>query len=203
MNNNLQQHQTPITFKLGKFFQWLPESLGKVISILSFVLVLDIFVVVVLRYLFDQPSVMLQEAGMWFHSIIFMLGAAYTFSADEHVRVDIFYRGNSQKYKAWVNIIGSLLLLLPLCVYLFINSWHYVLSSWHISEASQEVGGLPALYLLKTLILLLPVLLSLQAFATIFKNIALLQGYTESLTEEPALTADKDSAATHQNKAEL
>jgi len=168
---------------LSKLLQWLPRKIGKVIAILCFLLVIDIFVVVVLRYLFDTPSVMLQEAGMWMHSIIFMLGAAYTFSYDEHVRVDIFYGGNSPRYKAWVDILGSVFLLLPLCGYLFINSWQYVLSSWNISETSAEVGGLPALYILKSLLLILPLLLSLQALATILKNTAFLQGHLPNQTE--------------------
>ena len=168
--------------KFSTALQWLPQKIGKAIAILCFVLVLDIFAVVVLRYLFDTPSVMLQEAGMWLHSTLFMLGAAYTYNQDEHVRVDIFYRNNSPRYKAWVDILGSVVLLLPLCGYLFFNSWQYVVSSWSISESSAEVGGLPALYLLKTLILALPILLSLQAVATILKNIAVLKGHPQQST---------------------
>jgi len=179
VNNNQQQQKQAMLLKLSIVLQWLPQKIGKVIAILCFVLVIDIFAVVILRYLFDTPSVMLQEAGMWLHSTLFMLGAAYTYSQDEHVRVDIFYRDNSPRYKAWIDILGSLILLLPLCGYLFFNSWQYVLSSWNISESSAEVGGLPALYLLKTLILALPLLLSLQALATILKNIAVLQDHQQ------------------------
>ncbi len=174
MNNNQQQSISERLDKIARLFQWLPKTIGKIVAILCFVLVLDIFVVVVLRYVFDTPSVMLQEAGMWMHSVIFMLGAAYTLSQDEHVRVDIFYRSKSQKYRSWVDICGSLLLLLPVTVYLFMTSWDYVVSSWSIMEASSEVGGLPALYLLKSLLILMPVLLAAQGIAIIFKNIKIL-----------------------------
>jgi TRAP-type mannitol/chloroaromatic compound transport system permease small subunit len=179
VNNNLQQQNLALLLKISNALQWLPKIIGKTIAIACFLLVLDIFIVVLLRYLFDTPSVMLQEAGMWMHSMIFMLGAAYTFSYDEHVRVDIFYRSNGPRYQAWVDILGSLILLLPLCGYLFVNSWQYVVSSWNISETSAEVGGLPALYILKSLLLVLPFLLSLQAVATIIKNIAVVFAETD------------------------
>ncbi len=184
MNNNNNNSQQPWFITAHRWFQWLPEQLGKVIAILCLLLVLDIFFVVILRYLFDQPSVMLQEAGMWMHSSIFLLGAAYTLAADEHVRVDIFYRGASPVYRAWVDIVGTLLLLFPVCAYLFINSLNYVALSWKIAETSAEVGGLPALYLLKTLLLIMPLLLALQGLAIIFKNIAVLKNTSAKTISE-------------------
>ena len=98
------------------------------------------------------------------------MGLAYTLKHDGHVRVDIFYRGYSAKTKALVNFVGGVLFLLPLCGLLFFVSWDYVLASWAIRETSAENNGLPFIYLLKTLMLMMPVLLFLQGLAETIKN---------------------------------
>jgi len=151
--------------RLSTILSKVSYALGKGISWVSLLLVITVFSTVVMRYVFKQPSIMLQEMGMWFHSLIFMLGIAYTLAEDEHVRVDIFYRRFSEKNQIWVNLWGTLLLLLPLCFYLFSESWRYVGLSWRVKEASSEVGGLPDLYILKSLLLIMPVLLALQGIA--------------------------------------
>jgi TRAP-type mannitol/chloroaromatic compound transport system permease small subunit len=99
------------------------------------------------------------------HSVVFLLGAAYTLKADEHVRVDIFYRGMSVRRRALVDLAGTVLFLLPLCAFLLVESWQYVSVSWRIAERSREAGGLPMLYLLKAVIPLMAVLLALQGVA--------------------------------------
>ena len=91
-----------------------------------------------------------------------MLGAAYTLRFDGHVRVDIFYRDFSARHKALVDLLGSLFLLLPVCIFLLWSSWGYVASAWSLREGSGEAGGLPYVYLLKTLIPLSAFLLILQ-----------------------------------------
>ena len=167
----------------------LMEQLGKILAWMTFMLVIVEFLVVVLRYLFEIPSIRLQESALWIHSIIFMLGAAYTLGRDEHVRVDIYYRKKSQRFQAWVNLMGVLLLLFPVCYYLFIYSVDSVVLSWKLSETSQEVGGLPALYLIKTLLLILPTLLFLQGIATLLKQIEILSEHsiTKLPKHEPSL----------------
>jgi TRAP-type mannitol/chloroaromatic compound transport system permease small subunit len=98
--------------------------------------------------------------------MVFMIAAAWAFQADEHVRVDIFYRDRSPRYKAWVNLLGILILLLPFSLYLLIIGWDYVFVSWSAMETSREAGGLPLVYLLKSLILVLPALLLVQSYST-------------------------------------
>ncbi len=143
---------------------------GKLLAWLTLLLVLLEFLVVVLRYILKIPSIELQESALWIHSIIFMVGAAYTLTRDEHVRVDIIYRKKNWHYQAWVDVIGTLFLLFPVCFYLFFFSLDTVIASWRANESSGEVGGLPALYLLKSLMLVMPVMLAMQGVATLLKN---------------------------------
>lgn len=143
----------------------LAETTGQASAWLTLLLVLVTFTVVVLRYVFQFGSIAMQESILYLHASVFMLGAAYTLRKDGHVRVDIFYRGFSAKHQALVNLLGSLFLLLPVCSFLLWASWGYVANAWSIHEGSGETGGLPYVYLLKTLIPLAAFLLILQGIS--------------------------------------
>lgn len=143
------------------------QNVGHVIAWGMIVLVILASAVVILRYGFDTGSIALQEAVMYTHAILFMMGMAYTLLQDQHVRVDVFYTRFSLVQKAWVNLLGSLLLALPMLIFILIVGWDYVAASWDIHERSAEAGGLAYLYLLKSLILIMALLLSLQ-FISLF-----------------------------------
>lgn len=154
----------------------LSELSGRMLAWLSLLMMVLLFTVVVLRYVFEIGSIGLQELVTYLHGTIFMLGAAYTLKHDGHVRVDIFYRNFSARGKAWINSLGGIIFLLPLCVYIFVISWDYVLQSWQIREVSTEPGGIPAVFLLKTLIPLMALNLGLQAIAEILRSALILIG---------------------------
>ena len=137
---------------------------GQLISWLTIIMVLVTVVVVVMRYVFDAGAVWLQESVVWMHAVVFMVGAAYTLQQDEHVRVDIFYRDMSEKRRAWVDMLGTLLFLLPLCAFLGYKAWDFVAVSWQLAESSREPGGMPYPFvpLLKSVLLLMPLLLAVQ-----------------------------------------
>ena len=153
--------------KAEVFIDWS----GRTVSWLSLLLVVVTFIVVVLRYLFDGGSIALQETSTYLHASIFLIGMAYTLQQNAHVRVDIFYAGFSTVTKAWVDLCGALFLLLPFMLFITWASWQYILDSWAVLEGSREAGGLPGVFLLKSLILLMTSLLSLQAFTQIARNI--------------------------------
>jgi len=148
--------------RLANFIDRINQWLGKALGWLTLLMVLLTFTIVVLRYFFNWGSIGLQEAVMYMHALVFMAGSAYALQADEHVRVDIFYREMTEVKKAWVNLLGTLLFLLPVCVTLVWISFTYVERAWSLMEASPEPGGLPLVYLLKTFIPLMGVLLFLQ-----------------------------------------
>lgn len=143
----------------------LSEHTGRLFSWMLLLMVLVTFLVVVLRYAFNVGWIAMQESITYLHAMAFMMGMAYTLKHDGHVRVDIFYRKWGRRRRAWVDLLGSLLLLLPVCIFITWSSWAYVLSSWHYLEGSPEAGGLPGVFLLKTFMLIMPVLLILQGLA--------------------------------------
>jgi TRAP-type mannitol/chloroaromatic compound transport system permease small subunit len=144
---------------------------GRTVSWLSLLLVLVTFIVVVLRYVFDSGSIALQETTTYFHATIFLVGMAYTLQHDAHVRVDIFYSRLSKQGQAWVDLCGALFLLLPFMLFISWISWEYIVDSWAVMEGSREAGGLPGVFLLKSLILVMTSLLSLQALTQVARNI--------------------------------
>ena len=152
---------------IESFIDWS----GRTVSWLSLFLVLITFIVVVLRYVFDSGSIALQETTTYLHATVFLVGMAYTMQQNAHVRVDIFYTRFSKQTKAWVDLFGALFLLLPFMLFISWISWRYIADSWSVLEGSREAGGLPGVFLLKSLILLMTFLLSLQAFTQIARNI--------------------------------
>jgi len=162
----------------------IAEYTGRFISWATLLMVLITFLVVVLRYVFDLGWIALQESVTYLHASVFMLGAAYTLKHQGHVRVDIFYQKMSSRSRAWVDLLGTLLLLFPVCGFIFWVSWEYVLNSWNVLEGSREAGGLPGVFLLKSLILLLPLTLGLQGLATMLRNIMLLQDQQPQVAED-------------------
>lgn len=152
------------------------EVLGRGLSWLTFFMVIVTFLVVVLRYVFNLGWIGMQESITYMHALVFMLGAAYTLKRDGHVRVDILYREMSPRKKAWVDLIGALFLLTPTFLFILIASWDYVQASWHVLEASPEAGGLPLVFLLKTAIPVMAVLMLLQGLSQALTSVLVISG---------------------------
>lgn len=163
----------------------LNELVGRGVSWLTLVMMLITFSVVVLRYVFSLGWVWMQESYVWLHGIVFMLGAGYTLLHNGHVRVDIFYRPASERLKAWVDLFGVCVLLLPLVMVTLIYSWDYVIKSWAGLEESREAGGMPGLFFLKSIIWCFCVLVGLQALSLAGRCVLVLSGKgdVESLGE--------------------
>ena len=134
------------------------------------------FVVVLLRYALGIGSVWLTESIIYAHAALFMLAAAWTLLENGHVRVDVFYADASPRRKALVDLLGALLLLLPFALALAWLSLPYVARSWAIFERSRETSGIPAVFLLKTLIPLFALLMVLQGVSQAIRAVAVLRG---------------------------
>jgi TRAP-type mannitol/chloroaromatic compound transport system permease small subunit len=141
--------------------------IGRTVSWLTLLMVVLTFGIVILRYGMNQGWIWLQESVTYLHALVFMTAAAWAFQTDDHVRVDIFYRNRSSRHKAWVNLFGTLIFLVPFSIFLIVIGWDYVASSWATTEGSREAGGLPLVYLLKSLILIMPALLLIQSFSVV------------------------------------
>jgi len=142
-------------------------------------MVLIQFSVVLLRYVFGIGWIWLQESIIYMHAIVFLIAAGYTLLHNGHVRVDIFYGGMSDRGKAVVDLIGGLLFLLPMCVMVLWVSFPYVASSWAVLEVSQEGdSGIPAVFLLKSAILLFALVVAMQGVALMARSLLTLNGAT-------------------------
>lgn len=154
------------------------ELTGRALAWLTMVMVVLVVSIVVGRYFLGLGSIALQESVTYLHAMVFMLGLAFTLKRGGHVRVDIFYRNYSVRRRALVDLIGGILFLVPFCLFIFISCWDYVLASWAIAEGSSENDGIAAVYLLKTLMLIMPVTLLLQAIAELLKAQMILRGHS-------------------------
>ena len=135
------------------------EVSGQAVAWLTLVMVLLTFSIVILRYGFNLGWIWLQEIVIYFHVAVFTIAAAWTLQQDGHVRVDIFYTNMPARKRALVDLLGTVLFLAPFCLFVLIVSWPYVANSWQLLESSREAGGLPLVFVLKSLILILPALL--------------------------------------------
>ena len=173
----IEQHGQNVE-KISQIIDQLNEWTGRITAWLTLAMVAVTFMVVVMRYLFDQGSIALQESITFMHAAVFMLGAAYTLRHEGHVRVDIFYSRFGARGRAWVDLLGVLLLLMPVTLFITWISWEYVASSWSLLEGSREAGGLPGVFLLKSLIPLMAILLLLQGVAMGLKALCVIRGRT-------------------------
>jgi len=153
------------------FISTLNEWIGKTIAWLTLAIVVTTFSRVILRYAFDIDWVAMQESVTYMHTLVFMLAAAYTLKHNGHVRVDIIYQRCSPKTQAWIDCLGALFLLLPVSGFIIWSSWGYVIDSWSVSEGSRNSGGLPGLFLLKSCIPVMAILLILQGLSLFMQNL--------------------------------
>jgi TRAP-type mannitol/chloroaromatic compound transport system permease small subunit len=165
---------TSATLVFADCIDRLNAAIGRTAAWLCLAVVLVQFTVVVLRYVFGIGSIWLTETIIYGHATLFMLASAWTLREGGHVRVDVFYADAGPHRRALVDLCGALLLLLPFMLVLFWFALPYVARSWAILETSRETSGLPAVFLLKTLIPLFAVMMALQGVAQAIRAIDVL-----------------------------
>ncbi len=152
----------------------ISHATGKLVAWLTLLMVVVTCIIVVMRYVFDAGLIWMQESVIWMHGTVFMLGAAYTLLHEDHVRVDVFYRAMSERRRAWVDLIGVVIFLLPLCMLLAVKSYDFAAFSWSIQEASRESGGLPypLVSILKSVLIVMPIAVGLQGISLLLRSVA-------------------------------
>ncbi|MGV6808748.1 MAG: TRAP transporter small permease subunit [bacterium] len=178
------EKQTTLLKKMIALIEGINEWAGRFAAWSVFLMVVITFLVVVFRYgIQDLYSIAFQESAMYFHAFAFLFGAAYTLKHNEHVRVDIFYQNFSKKQKAYLDLLGTTVFLMPFCLFILWVSADYVAASWQSLEGSRETGGLPLVFILKSTIPVFAILLLLQGVAQILR--AVLQISTTPSTTSP------------------
>jgi TRAP-type mannitol/chloroaromatic compound transport system permease small subunit len=167
----------------------LSDVIGRTASWLALVMVLVGAFNAIARYLGRYMGVQLSsnswlELQWYLFSLLFLLGAAHALRHDAHVRVDVLFAKLSDRGRAWINLLGTVLLLLPFCIFMFVVSVPTVRNSWAIREVSSDPGGLPR-YPLKTVILICFALLFLQGIAELIREVAALRGHAPTEHDQP------------------
>lgn len=166
---------------IARFIDAFNERTGRLFSWLAILMVLVQFIVVLQRYVFGIGSIWAQESIVYMHGLMFMVVAGYTLLHNAHVRVDVFYRTAPARAKGWIDLLGTVLLLWPVCFLVFYVAFPYVEASWAVREGSRETSGIQGVYLLKSVILVFAVLLALQGLSTVIHALRILSG-----AEKPA-----------------
>ena len=143
---------------IAKIVVWLLGAAAILIALL-----------VILRTSISWNSIALQELGLYFHAAVLMLLMPFALKTGAHVRVDIFYQRFSRKSRAWVDATTILMLVIPFACFLIVIGWQPAAQSWKVLEGSNHTGGIPAVFLLKTLAPLTGALLFLQGLSQVFK----------------------------------
>ncbi|MCW5750131.1 MAG: TRAP transporter small permease subunit [Alphaproteobacteria bacterium] len=152
------------------------DWIGRIIAWFALATVVVCFGGVFMRYVLSIGFIWVQDLYVWLHATVFVLGAGYTYLMGGHVRVDIFYARMSARGKAWVDLLGCIVFLMPWLIVLFVTSLPFVQLSWRLLEPSGQPGGMPGLFLLKTQILVFAVLLGLQGTAVMARSLLVLGG---------------------------
>jgi TRAP-type mannitol/chloroaromatic compound transport system permease small subunit len=144
-------------------------AVAVVVKWLALVMVLVQFCIVIGRYVFGFNSIAAQESVLYMHATLFMLGAGYTLLVDKHVRVDVFYAKVSDEARRRIDVFGHVFLLIPSMLALLYWSWPSVRNSWKILEGPISVGGIEAVFLLKSLIPAFCILILLQSLSLLVR----------------------------------
>lgn len=144
-------------------------KIGKSISWLNVALIVLICFDVLFRYIFDFSKNWIIELEWHLFALVFLIGSAYALQEDKHVRVDVFYQRFSERKKIIINLLGTLLFLLPWCYLVITTAYKFAVNSWYIKEGSAQPGGLPARYVIKSMIVVGFVLLAFQGVSLVVK----------------------------------
>lgn len=160
------------------------DFIGNLVAPLSFLMVLLTCIVVIARYYFNLGLTPVVEAVIYLHGIVFMLGIPYALKEQAHVRVDIIYSRLRPKSRAVIDMLGTAIFLLPVSFFLIWSSIDYVSLSWRMNETSVEPGGLPWVYLLKTLIPIMACLLLVQGLTEFLRSLLVIRnGSAETMAK--------------------
>lgn len=164
----------------------LNEIIGETVAWLLLGVVGICFTGVVLRYVFGIGFVWVQDAYVWLHAAILTLVAGFALKEDRHVRVDLIYGRVGRRARAWIDLFGVFVFLMPFCIVLLVHGYGWAERSWGLAERSVNFGGLPGLYLVKSCLPVMAMLLALQGLALAGRSVLLLAGNGDRAEDERA-----------------
>jgi TRAP-type mannitol/chloroaromatic compound transport system permease small subunit len=167
---------------LARRIDALQERVGRVASFITLAMVLVVFGDVVLRYGLSKSSVFTQELEWHLFAVSYLLAAGYTMLYDEHVRVDIVYSRWSPRRRAWANFLFAWIFFFPSVLLVIYTALPFIRNSFAVNEGSPDPGGVPARWLLKSMIVIGFALLGLQGVSETIKNYYVARGWEQPET---------------------
>ncbi|MCK0105210.1 TRAP transporter small permease subunit [Marinobacter sp. S0848L] len=138
--------------KLDEGLAWLSKLCGWIACVAMILMAANVFYDVVARYVFSDVSIGMQEMEWHLYSVVFLLGIPYALRTDGHVRVDVFYTNWKQKNKAWINLIGALIFVIPFAYLIGVYGYSFAVDAYEMGEGSGDPGGLPHRWIIKSVI---------------------------------------------------
>jgi len=169
--------------KISRFIDALNEKTGLFAAWLTTFMVVTVVYDVVMRYGFKKGNIAVQEMEWHIFAVVFLIGAAYSLKKDAHVRVDILYTKLSAKKRAWIDLLGTFIFLIPFSIMVIYSTTNFIESSWAVREVSPDPGGLPGRYILKAMIPTGFVLLILQGISQAIKNLLVITGKESEVSQ--------------------
>ncbi len=161
---------------LNRFSDWV----GYFSALLLILLLANVFYDVILRYVFNDVSIGMQEMEWHLYAMIFLFGVAYGLKSDGHVRVDVFYERLSVRGRALVDIIGTLVFLLPFCFLVAGYGIGFAAEAYDINEMSGDPGGLPYRWVIKAMISLSFICVIISSFGFMLRAVNQFLGLHEA-----------------------
>ncbi len=158
-----------------KLFNFLDKVIGSITAVLMLLMMANVFLDVILRYFFNTGSIAMQEMEWHLFAVMFLLGISYSLTNESHVRVDFIYDNLSKKKKAFINIIGTIFMLIPFSLLIVYGSYEFVYDAYDMNEISQDPGGLTHRWIIKAMIPFSFALLIISSIAYLYKNILILR----------------------------
>jgi TRAP-type mannitol/chloroaromatic compound transport system permease small subunit len=169
--------------RLSRVLDALIDGIGRAISWLWVVLIAIIMVNVVMRYVLNLGLIVFEELQWHIYAVGFMIGLSFGVVGDRHVRIDVLADRFAPRTRAWIELLGLLLFLIPFAVLIAWDAIPFVTRSWEMDEVSIAPGGLPARWALKSVIIIALVLLAIAAFSRLTRVSAFLFGVPRPLTD--------------------
>lgn len=174
----------PALANLMRLINLINRAIGNVFMWLSVAIVLVCFWVVVERYVFSTTRLWMQDLYPWLNGVMFTAVAGYALYRNDHVRVDIFFRPASTLRKAWLDLLGVCIFLVPFASVVWIYCFNYVARSVRIMEASPNPGGMTGFWLVKCFILVLAVVVAMQGAAMVIRSILIIAGREDLVPDD-------------------
>jgi TRAP-type mannitol/chloroaromatic compound transport system permease small subunit len=169
--------------KISQVIDSINEMTGLFAAWLTSFMVITVVYDVIMRYGFKKGNIAVQEMEWHIFAVVFLIGAAYSLKKDAHVRVDILYTKLSSKKKAWIDLMGTFIFLIPFSIMVIYSTSNFIESSWAVREVSPDPGGLPCRYILKAMIPAGFVLLILQGISQAIKNFLVIIGKESEVSQ--------------------